>query len=165
MSRIRTIKPEYFADEKVGRLSLRARLLFIGLWCFADDMGTTRGAPAFLRAEAFPYDDVPLSEIASAIAELEAQNLIRSFRHEDQAYLSIKNFQRHQRITRPGGAKYPDPPLDLWSSTTTHAKDVKSCASEPDLENFSAQDLPFPSQSLPNPNPSPRERVVLVGME
>ena len=32
MPRIRTIKPEFWTDEKIIELSLPARLLFIGLW-------------------------------------------------------------------------------------------------------------------------------------
>ena len=39
MARIRTIKPQFWDDLKIGRLSRDARLLYIGLWNFADDLG------------------------------------------------------------------------------------------------------------------------------
>ena len=39
MARIRTIKPEFWTDEKVVTLPFEARLLFIGMWNFCDDEG------------------------------------------------------------------------------------------------------------------------------
>ena len=36
MARIRTIKPEFFDDPKIGRLSPLARLAFIGLLTQSD---------------------------------------------------------------------------------------------------------------------------------
>jgi hypothetical protein len=39
MSRIRQIKPEYFADPDVAELPIRARLTYVGLWTIADDAG------------------------------------------------------------------------------------------------------------------------------
>jgi hypothetical protein len=42
MSRIRTIKPEFWEDEGNGRLSALARLLFIATFNMADDEGRLR---------------------------------------------------------------------------------------------------------------------------
>jgi hypothetical protein len=39
MARIRTIKPEFWTDEKVVECSFEARLMFIGMFNFADDKG------------------------------------------------------------------------------------------------------------------------------
>ena len=50
MARIRTIKPEFWSDEKVGGLPLACRLLFIGLWNFADDYGVIASSPLFIKA-------------------------------------------------------------------------------------------------------------------
>jgi hypothetical protein len=118
MSRIRTTKPEFWKDEKIGRLSLRARLLFMATWNFADDMGTARAMPAYLRAEIFPYDDASLVEITAALGELEREDLVRVFQDQGQSYLSIHHWARHQRINNPSGAKYPDPPRNLWDSVS-----------------------------------------------
>lgn len=115
MSRIRTIKPEFWKDERVGELSPRARLLFIALWNFSDDMGTARGTVPYLRSEVFPYDDISMDAMAGILAELVSRNLVRPFQHEGQTYLSVHHFQRHQNINRPSGAKYPNPPTELWN--------------------------------------------------
>lgn len=42
MARIRTIKPEFWEDIKVGRLSRDARLLLIYLWYSTSDYGVAR---------------------------------------------------------------------------------------------------------------------------
>lgn len=39
MARIRTIKPEFFTDGKISRLSADSALFFVGLWTCADDYG------------------------------------------------------------------------------------------------------------------------------
>ena len=56
MARIRTIKPQFWDDLKIGRLSRDARLLYIGLWNFADDLGVVIADPAWLKSKIFPYD-------------------------------------------------------------------------------------------------------------
>ena len=43
MARIRTIKPEFWEDEKIGKLPIPCRLFFIGCWNFADDFGVIKG--------------------------------------------------------------------------------------------------------------------------
>ncbi|KKK60207.1 hypothetical protein LCGC14_3026700, partial [marine sediment metagenome] len=39
MARIRTVKPDFWTSEDVAAVSRNARLLFIGLLNFADDVG------------------------------------------------------------------------------------------------------------------------------
>ena len=43
MARSRVIKPEFWSDEKLARVSREARLLYIGLWSTCDDAGRTKG--------------------------------------------------------------------------------------------------------------------------
>lgn len=69
MPRIRTIKPEFWEDAKVGRWSESARLLFLGGLNFADDYGVLRSDPAFLRSRIFPYDDHSLAEVSAMLDE------------------------------------------------------------------------------------------------
>jgi len=54
MPRIRTVKPEFFDDEKLGTVSRDARLIFIGLLIFADDYGVVKGNSRWLKARIFP---------------------------------------------------------------------------------------------------------------
>ena len=49
MTRIRTIKPEFWEDEKLANFSFAARLFFIGLWNIADDQGVFKNNPVLLK--------------------------------------------------------------------------------------------------------------------
>ncbi|MCS5946284.1 hypothetical protein LNP25_19480 [Klebsiella variicola subsp. variicola] len=53
MARIRTVKPEFWTDEKVVECSIPARLLFIGLFNFANDMGCLERSPKRLKMQIF----------------------------------------------------------------------------------------------------------------
>jgi len=45
MARIRTIKPEFWTDGDMFKLSRDARLFYIGLWNFCDDNGVIEHDP------------------------------------------------------------------------------------------------------------------------
>lgn len=56
MARIRTVKPDLFSDEKLARVSLQARLLYIGLFTEADDQGRLYASAKRLAGALFPHD-------------------------------------------------------------------------------------------------------------
>lgn len=108
MARIRSIKPDFWADEKLATVSRDARLLFIGLISMADDEGRMRGNPAFVRSSIFPYDDD--LDIRVLLAELSAKALVHLYVDSGQAFLHVRNFARHQRIDKPSKSVLPAPP-------------------------------------------------------
>jgi hypothetical protein len=97
--RIRTIKPEFWSDEKTGKLSMQAALLFLAMLNCADDKGRLRGSPALLKAQAFPYR--PEIDIEAALAELLSVRLVRPYKSGGQTYLEVINFLKHQVINKP----------------------------------------------------------------
>ena len=54
--RIRSIKPGFWTDPTMARLTIGARLFYIGLWMVADDAGFFEWQPEQIGAEMFPYD-------------------------------------------------------------------------------------------------------------
>jgi hypothetical protein len=58
MARIRSIKPEFWTDEKLTECSLSARLFFIGTWNFADDKGNLQASAKRLKMQIFPADNI-----------------------------------------------------------------------------------------------------------
>lgn len=101
MARIRTIKPEFWTSEQVVECSRDARLLFIGLWTFADDSGINPASLQRIRMQVFPGDDLSLDEIRALIKELLAVRLIEEYDVEGRAYWRITGFSQHQRIDQP----------------------------------------------------------------
>ncbi|HBB18403.1 MAG TPA: hypothetical protein DCZ97_15910 [Syntrophus sp. (in: bacteria)] len=110
MARTRMIKPEFWDDEKLAKVSRDARLLFVGLWSNSDDYGVVKGHPAWLKNRIFPYDEIPLEIFDGWLAELAAIRVIIPFLHNGERYYHIRNFSRHQTINRPSGTRNPAPP-------------------------------------------------------
>ncbi len=116
MPRIRTIKPEFWTSEQVVELSLRARLLFIGMWNFADDRGVLPASAGRLKMEVFPNDDVTPTVMDLVIEELLLGGLIGVFEADNRVFWYIKGWH-HQRIDRPS-PRHPAPPVVGSDSTS-----------------------------------------------
>jgi hypothetical protein len=106
--RIRSVKPEFWQDERLARLPHVTRLLFIGLWGIADDEGRLRGNPLFIRAQVFPYE--PHADVETALAELENAGLIVRYEADSEAFVWVRNFRKHQKIDTRLKSKLPAPP-------------------------------------------------------
>lgn len=104
MARIRSIKPDFWTDEKVVELSAFARLLFIGLWNFADDDGRMVFSPKKIKMQIFPADTLDISEL---FGEIRGESLIDIYTIESIEYLQIKNFSEHQKIDKRTPSKHP----------------------------------------------------------
>ena len=113
MARIRTIKPEFWTDEKLTECSLSARLLFIGTWNFSDDSGNLDRSAKQIKARVFPLDNINCEPL---LLELLAQGLLIEYSVNDKLYLHISGFDKHQLINRP--SKPTCPPLDTHATLT-----------------------------------------------
>jgi hypothetical protein len=114
MARQRMIKPTFFEDLKIGKLSHSARMLYIGMWVFADDWGVIKGSIPLLKGWIFPFDDISNSQMIEIIGELEAIERIQKFETNGESYFYIPKFNCHQKINRPSETiKNPDPPKEL----------------------------------------------------
>lgn len=105
MARIRTIKPDFWTDEKLTECSLTARLLFIGTWNFADDNGNLDRSSKQIKARIFPIDNIDCEPL---IQELIAQGLLIEYSINDKKYLHIQGFAKHQVINRPSKPSCPE---------------------------------------------------------
>lgn len=109
MARIRSIKPEFWTSEQVMECSPIARLLFVGMWNFADDKGRLPCAPKTLKAQIFPGDDFDGANILRLIAELSENGLVHRYTVDDKEYLQVTGWH-HQKIDKPQKPKHPEPP-------------------------------------------------------
>lgn len=107
MARIRSIKPEFWTDEKVVELSPFARLLFIGLWNFADDEGRMIYSPTRIKLQILPADSANVSEL---IGEIRGKSLVTVYAVDGIEYLQIVGFAKHQKVDKRQQSKYPSPP-------------------------------------------------------
>lgn len=104
MSRIRTIKPEFFTSEDIVSLSPLARLLYIATWCDADKEGRLLWKPRTFKLRYFPGDDCDVQALCD---ELVQSGLIVLY-GDGLAY--IPSFGKHQHINpRESKSTLPDP--------------------------------------------------------
>jgi hypothetical protein len=113
MARSRSIRPEFWDDEKLARVSRDTRLLFIGLWKCSDDYGVTKGNAIWLRSQIFPYDDITLSEFVGWLNELEKLECIIPFKENGENYYYIRTFTKYQKLDHPSQQRNPKPPHAL----------------------------------------------------
>lgn len=112
--RIRTIKPEFWDDEKIGQLSRSARLLFLATFNAADDEGLLRWTSEYLKSLAFVYDeDISITETAAMMREVTNLGLVFFYTAgpTKQRLAYIVNFRKHQKINRPQASKLTPPRL------------------------------------------------------
>lgn len=111
MARIRTIKPDFWTSEQVMECSPTARLMFIGMWNFADDAGRMPFSPKSVKAKVFPADDISADDVRRMILELSSIGLVLIYSVADAEFLQITGWH-HQRIDKPQPARYPAPFID-----------------------------------------------------
>lgn len=108
MSRIRTIKPTFWKDQKIGKLKREIRLMFIGLWNLADDEGVVNADASLIRSELFPYDeDLRNSSVQAWLDQLTKARMIIPFSYNGESYYLVRAFKAHQVINRPQDSKIP----------------------------------------------------------
>lgn len=105
MARNRQIKVEFWADEKIGSCSPIAQLLFIGSWTFADDSGVCRANTVYLRSNIFPYGSITNQQIEKALIELAEKKIIFLADYNNEKFMLIKNFLKHQQIKKPSSLR------------------------------------------------------------
>lgn len=104
LARIRTVKPEFWTDDRLGECSVSARLLFIATWNFADDKGGLARSAKQLKAQAFPYDNLDCEPL---VQELLKVGVLIEYEVCGKKYLHIKGFCIHQKIDNPAKPRVP----------------------------------------------------------
>ena len=107
--RIRTVKPEFFQNRDLCVLPFEYRLLFQGLWCYADREGRLEDDAQLLTALIFPRDPV---DVELGLIALAAARLIERYEVDGRRYLLVVNFTKHQNVNhREPVSTLPAPPV------------------------------------------------------
>lgn len=127
MGRIRTIKPEFFEDEKLYDAEveekLPLRLAYAGLWTEADREGRFEYRARKLKKNVLPYDDVDFSRVLDALI---TRGFIQKYEVDGRVYCQIRSWHRHQVINnREKESEIPEPiedKEDIDASSTREAR-------------------------------------------
>lgn len=110
MARRRVISPEIWQSEDFNKLSLLARLTFIGLFSNADDEGRGRAKAAYVKSTVFPYDDgMRVADIDKALSEIASNVSVTFYAHDGNEYYSLDNWSEWQKVERATPSKLPSP--------------------------------------------------------
>ena len=109
MARIRTIKPEFWTDAQVMSASRDARLLFIGMWNFADDGGNLPANIKMLKAQVFPCDNLYEEQIGELVDELVDAGLLAAYEADSRLYWNVTGWATLQRRIDQPTYRHPGP--------------------------------------------------------
>ena len=87
--RARNIKPGFFLNSELSEVDYATRLLFIGLWCYADREGRFAWKPKQIKAAIFPYDNVNIDKLLKSLLSLHVITC-----HDGVGY--VEHFKKHQ---------------------------------------------------------------------
>jgi len=147
MARIRTLKPEFWADEKLSPLSPIDRLVFIGLISQADDAGRLVDNVRLIDGLLFPCTDDTCRDSLDTLARLSRVTRYRSA--SGQRILQIANWPTHQHVDRPSKYVLPGPAPEVAGAThvTKHSRE-------------SRETIAIPSRDTRAPIPDPRSGII-----
>jgi len=157
MARIRDIKPDFFLDEDLARLTMAARLCFVGLWTLADREGRLEDRPARIRAQLFPYE--PGVDVEALLLELVAGDFLVRYVVDDRAYLQIRSFGKHQHPhPKEAPSTIPPPPRKAAASkeepSPLTGEPGKETASHGEQRQVTGEPLHAGSSNVKNPGSS-----------
>ncbi len=117
------MKPGFFKNEDLAALGPYAQMLFAGLWCLADREGRLEDRPLRIKAEIFPYYE-PKPNIITLLDKLNTLNFIQRFDVENEHFIQILQFRKHQNPHPHEAASIiPNPPI----LENTNNNDVMAC--------------------------------------
>lgn len=113
MARIRSMKPEFWSDQDITRLSRDVRLLYIALWNFADEEARMPGDPRLVKSWCFPLDDdVTATTVDEWLDQLEQAGKVLRYEIDGGKYLLLRNLGSHQKLDARLTSRYPAPPAE-----------------------------------------------------
>lgn len=154
MPRARNIKPSLFKNELLGEADPLLTILFTGLWCLADRRGRLENRPKRIKAEIFPYRELPLFN--GYLTELEQMGFLHTYSVGDNQYIQIENFEKHQHPHKTEKASdIPDSPLKTDTCKVTEDAPLNNgCVTEearliPDSSNTDSSNTENNVTALP----------------
>lgn len=121
MARKRMIDPSFWDDLNVAKLSIPARLCFIGMVSNADDEGRIEADPRYIKRAVFGFDDEMSSgDVGDLLAEIQTCcPSVVFYQADGRALAAFTNWKRYQYIQKPQGSKLPAPPVPYEYDTDT----------------------------------------------
>lgn len=112
MARIRTIKPSFWGDDDVNRLSWDARLLLLGIISMADDDGRFIASQSSICGYVFPHEDISPTRYRKLLSEVVDTGIVSLYKASGRQYGYLPKWRKHQKISKPQRSPLPEPPQE-----------------------------------------------------
>lgn len=147
MPRIRTIKPEFWDDEKMAVLDDTTRLVFLALISMADDAGRLVFSQRQIDAFVWPYTEGRSS--VDSTETLRRLGILLSYTcPSGRPLLQIVNWSKHQYVKNPSKHTLPGPTAEDLATLEDTRSSVDSTESLPTSSVDSTETLPPGSRKL-----------------
>lgn len=105
--RIRQVKPEFWSDPDMAALPYPVRLIYIGLWCVADDAGYIEWHPERIAHDLLGYEStkVRVKHLTEWTDQLVKSGHVQMF---ECGCALIPTLSKHQRVTGKQNFRYRD---------------------------------------------------------
>lgn len=153
MPRIRSLKPEFWADEKLSLLDALTRLVFLGLISMADDAGRLVDNVKLLDGQLFPNTDDTCREPLDTLARM--GRVLRYRSSSGQSLIQITNWAKHQKVDNPSKYNLPGPETAVATQPIVLAEDEPLPSAPVDSVSIDAREngaKVSPSDHLPSTN-------------
>ena len=118
MARSRNIKPSLLKNEILGEADPLLTILFAGLWMLADREGRLEDRPKRIKAEVFPYRELP--DFNGYLTELAQLGFIDRYEVGGIAVIQVLEFAKHQSPHKTEKAsELPEKPVKTGSCPVT----------------------------------------------
>jgi len=160
IARGRIVPQSLSTDPRLGRLSLKAALLFPLMWVNCDDQGRISGDPDEVKYAACPnIDHITKADIPELLKELEKQGFIKVYATSKTMATQMLDWWEEHRLQWAYPSRYP--PQEGWTDHLRYHPTPKEIITEnwpPDQGELLPSKLPSePASALPSKLQSDRE--------
>ena len=165
IARGRIVPQSWSTDPRLGRLSLKAALLFPLMWVNCDDQGRISGDPDEIKYATCPnIDHIAKADIPVLLKELEAQGFLKVYTTSKTKATQMLDWWEEQRLQWAYPSRYP--PAPGWADHLRYHPTPKEIITEnwpPSGQQLAFELLPskLPSK-LPNTLPSKLQEAPLT---
>jgi hypothetical protein len=144
MARIRSLKPEFWSDVKMIKLSFAARLFYQGLWTFSMcDVGHLPDDIEQLKMNIFPCDDVDPRALLDELVNI--GRVVRVVAADGVTYLHVRKLADHSRVDNRWSSRCPACSTPLREEPHTNSDEpgrAHESPSEPSRAQTDSDELP-----------------------
>ena len=151
MTKRRMIHDCLWKSEGLAELTIRQRLLWVGLITTADDQGRGKAHPSLIRSTIFPFDTLTNIEIENDLQAIADEEMVILYIVKGKSYYQILNWWEYQQPQWAYPSEYPAP--DGWQNRLRYRHDGRVLTDNWKPDEGKNQTEPLPKalpKALPN---------------